>query len=691
MDQILKEPHKNPLLHIGAPLLLISLLSMIIFPLSPTLLDVLFTFNIVFSLIIILATIYCKRPLDFAVFPTIILVATLLRLALNIASTRIVLLNGHTGTDAAGEVIKSFGDVVIGGNYTVGLVIFLILVVINFVVITKGAGRISEVSARFTLDSLPGKQMAIDAELNAGMITQAEAKQRREELVAESDFYGSMDGASKFVRGDAVACIVILLINIVGGLIIGVSEHSMSLADAGHNYILLTIGDGLAAQIPALLLSTAAAIMVTRFSKSHDVGQAFVSQALSNKRSLWVVSLILFILGVIPEMPNGVFLSFAFLMAGAAFFLKDKQATILQAENTKLQPIRDTNEKSTFKDLTLDDVFSMEPITVEVGYRLIPLVNSAKQINLLESINDVRRKLSEKYGFLIPKARIKDNLQLPSSTYQISIDGVILCKQTVYLDKLLAVNPGNVNESLPGEQTIEPICGLNAYWIEEWLKDEAQSLGYTVVEPSLFIATHLSRLIEGNIDKLLGYNETEALLEKLSKHSPKLVKELTPNLLSTSKINEVLKLLLSEGVPLTDFKGIVESLIHAAPKGNEVIELLKEVRLSLSALISQSLADGENDLSVVTIKPSLERKLNDLLLNVADPQLQQGSAETVQQAIYDYLKRNNLTNASLVLAVQPQFRQLLARFVRTISSKIHVLSFNEIPDTRRLKIIGTIG
>ncbi len=691
MDDILERINQTSLVSLLVPAFIIVLLVMMILPLPTIFLDILFTFNIVFSLIVILASIYCRRPLDFAVFPTILLLATLLRLVLNIASTRIVLLNGHTGTDAAGQVIQSFGQVVIGGNYTVGLVIFLILVVINFVVITKGAGRVSEVSARFALDSLPGKQMAIDSDLNSGSITHEEAGLRRDELVAESDFYGSMDGASKFVRGDAVAGMVILFINIVGGIIIGLTQHGMSLTRAGQNYILLTIGDGLAAQIPALLLSTAAAVMVTRFSRSHDMGNALVKQVFSNSHSLWVAAIILFVLGIIPNMPHLVFLSFSCLMGLAAFY-SGKGQNEEDKVNSGEKSLESRGLKNLSEDpLTLDDVCSAKTLSVEIGYRLIPLVDIKSNDNLLSNIKEIRRRLSIKFGFLFPKVQINDNLDLEPFGYRLIIDGVVLSEGRIYLDKFLAVNPGGPRRTLMGEKVLDPICSLEAYWINNSEKEHAENEGFTIIDPKLVIATHLSHVIEANVHKLLGFSETEALLNKLSETSPKLVQELTPSRLSISVINKTLQMLLIEGIPLTDFKGIAESLIVAASNSTDPKELLKAVRLSISSLITQIVSGDFNELSIVTISPALGKKIEKMSRVSNSPLFDSEEVHQIQGIIYQYIRTRENRDSRIVFVVQADLRQFLARFVRVISTKIHVLSFDEIPETRRIKIVGSIG
>ena len=676
---------------VGTPILLVMLLGMMILPLPAFLLDVLFTFNIVFALLVVLATIYCDRPLDFAIFPTVILLTTLMRLALNVASTRVVLLYGHTGTDAAGQVIKSFGEVLIGGNYTVGLVVFSILVIINFVVVTKGAGRVSEVTARFTLDSLPGKQMAIDADLNAGIINQEEAIARREEVAQESDFYGSMDGASKFVRGDAIAGIFILFINIIGGLIIGVSEQGMTLSDAGHNYVLLTVGDGLVAQIPSLLLSTGAAIMVTRVSKSHDMGTAVIKQVFNTQKSLWITASVIAGLGVIPGMPHVSFLSFALLISGLAIWLRRQHLASLKAEE-QFQELAEQSaqESARPEELSWHDLSPVDPIGLEVGYRLIPLVDSNQGGKLLTRIKGVRRKLSQELGFLIPSVHIRDNLELNPSHYRITLNGVLLAEEELYPDRLLAINPGQTFGVLDGVKTQDPAFKLEAYWIKQTDKEQAQAFGFTVVDPSTVVATHLSHLLESHASHLLGVDETQALLDKLAESSPKLVKELIPDMLSLSAVTKVLQSLLLEHIPVTDIRTIVESLAENANKTKDPDELLIAVRVALARLITQKISNLNEALSIVTLQPELENLLQNTVQQTGYQGFEPGMAEKIHQSLKGILSSTS-PDTPTVLVVQPGIRALLARFVRNISSTIHVLSYQEIPDNKEIRIIGTVG
>lgn len=677
---------------LGTPLMLVIMLSMMILPLPPFLLDIFFTFNIALSLVVLLAVIYSERPLDFAVFPTVILLATLLRLALNVASTRVVLLNGHNGTDAAGQVIQSFGEVVIGGNYTVGLVVFIILVVINFVVVTKGAGRVSEVSARFTLDSLPGKQMAIDADLNAGLINQEQAIKRRTDVAQEADFYGSMDGASKFVRGDAVAGILVLVINIVGGLIIGVLQHGMSLTDALHNYILLTIGDGLVAQVPSIVLSTAAAIIVTRVSSAQNMGKEVLSQVFANPRSLIIASAIIGLIGIIPGMPHIAFILLAAGLAGIAYLFirqaKEKSDLQMDKEN-ELTQLKDP----VVSELSWDDVNPVDVISLEVGYRLIPLVDSAQGGVLLSRIKGVRKKTSQELGFLIPSVHIRDNLDLKPNHYRISLAGVIMGEAAIHPDRWLAINPGQVFGALEGIPGRDPAFGMDAVWINENQKEQAHTLGYTVVDASTVVATHLSQIVDLNSQQLLGYEETQQLLDKLAVNSPKLVKELVPDGLSLGMVSKVLQGLLIERIPLTDIRTIVETLAENAPKSKDSEFLISQVRIALSRLITQKISGLDEELPIITLKPELEQLLQNTIQNsgAGGVSFEPGMADKIQNSLAQFAAQQQAKQESSVLVVQPAIRSVLARFVRNISNDFHVLSYQEIPDNKQIRIIGTVG
>ncbi len=589
---------------IGAPVVILMLMAMIVLPLPPFLLDLFFTFNIALSLVVLLVTVYALRPLDFAMFPSMLLVATLLRLALNVASTRVVLLEGHNGGDAAGKVIEAFGAFVIGGNYAVGLVVFAILVIINFVVVTKGAGRVSEVTARFTLDAMPGKQMAIDADLNAGLITQEEARTRRDEVSQESDFYGAMDGASKFVRGDAIAGILILFINILGGLIIGVAQHGLSLGEAAHNYTLLTIGDGLVAQIPSLVLSTATAIIVTRVSAAQDMGKQVVSQLFGNPRAMAVTAGVIGIMGLVPGMPNLVFLTLAGIFGGAAYMIAQREKVAKAAE--VVEPEAAAAQSTEPKELGWDDVGPVDIIGLEVGYRLIPLVDKEQGGQLMSRIKGVRKKLSTDLGFLVQPVHIRDNLELSPSAYRITLMGVPVGEAEVYPDRELAINPGKVYGNLQGIATKDPSFGLDAVWVEPAQRDQAQTMGYTVVDASTVIATHLSQLLQSHAHELLGHEEVQQLLDILGKNSPKLVENLVPKLLSLGTVLKVLQNLLSEGIPVRDMRTIAETLAEHAAKSQDADVLTAAARVSLSRSIVQNINGMAPELPLMTLDPGLE-------------------------------------------------------------------------------------
>ena len=669
---------------LGLPLLVLAMLAMMMIPLPPLALDVLFTFNISLSLGILLTTVYVKRPLDFGVFPTILLVVTLLRLALNIASTRVVLLNGHTGTSAAGKVIEAFGEFVVGGNYAVGLVIFAILVIINFVVVTKGAGRVSEVSARFTLDAMPGKQMAIDADLNAGIIDQDEARRRRREIGEEADLYGSMDGASKFVRGDAVAGILILFINIIGGLIIGTSQHDLSLSAAVHNYTLLTIGDGLVAQIPSLLLSTAVAIIVTRVSRSQDMRAQVSSQLFNDPRTLIVTGAIVGILGMIPGMPNFAFLSLAGICAfGAIRIARSKQVP-------EEPEVRDVDPDSVLPDLSWQDVDPVDLIGLEVGYRLIPLVDSQRNGPLVGRIKGVRKKLTEELGFLVSPVHIRDNLDLDPNAYRISLAGVAIGESEIHVDKDLAINPGQVFGKINGIATEDPAFGLEAFWIEASQREEAQMLGYTVVDPATVVATHLSQLLLTNAHELLGHEECQQLMDRLATASPKLVEELTPKLLPMSVITRVLQNLLEENIPLKNIRKIAETLAEHGARSQEPDVLSAAVRVALGRSIVHNVAGARPELPVLTLEPELERILNESAQEGGNMGLEPAMVERLHESLKEKAQSQEVAGEPAVLLVAPQVRPWMSRMMRNIRN-LHVLAYNEIPDDKRIQMIAAVG
>lgn len=672
---------------IGAPLLVIIILSMVILPLPPIILDVFFTFNISLSLIVMLAVVYTRRPLEFAVFPTVLLIATLLRLALNIASTRVVLLHGHEGTDAAGKVIQAFGDFVVGGNYAVGLVVFAILVIINFVVITKGGGRISEVSARFTLDSMPGKQMAIDADLNAGQISQEEAHQRRQDIASEADFYGSMDGASKFVRGDAVAGILILVINIVGGMAVGALQHDLTMAQSAHNYVLLTIGDGLVAQIPSLLLSTAAAIIVTRVSDAQDMGKQITSQVFNNPRAMTITGCIIGSLGLVPGMPNLVFLSLGALLIGASYILSLEKT----GETTEIieQALPQPQENL---ELSWDDMLPIDVTGLEVGYRLISLVDKDQGGELLGRVRGVRKKLSQELGFLMQPVHIRDNLDLSPNSYRITLLDVPIGEAEVFPGKELAINPGQVFGTLHGVETSDPTFGLNAVWIEPNQRNEAQTMGYTVVDCSTVIATHLSELLKRHAHNLLGHDEVQKLLDQLAKSSPKLVEHLVPDTLSLSTILKVMQNLLEESIPVRDVRTIAENLAEYGSKSQDTDTLTAQVRVALSRTIYQHINGTADELEVMTFDPELEQILLSVLQGpTSSGGLEPGLTDRMLKQINEYVQTQNSQDKNPVLLVSSSLRAWLSRLVRGANPSLHVLAYEEIPSNRKIRVVHTAG
>lgn len=685
--------------NLGIPLLLLVVLAMVTLPMPPFLLDVFFTFNIALSIVVLLVAIYALRPLDFGVFPTILLAATLMRLALNVASTRVVLLYGHEGTGAAGKVIQAFGDVVVGGNYIVGIIVFAILVIINFVVVTKGAGRISEVSARFTLDAMPGKQMAIDADLNAGLISQDDARARRAEVTQEADFYGAMDGASKFVRGDAVAGILILVINLFGGFGIGMLQHQLSFDQALQFYALLTIGDGLVAQIPSLLLSTAAAVMVTRANSSEGMGQQVFRQMFASPRALFVSALILAIMGIVPGMPHFAFLSLAAAAAGAGWYIlkQEEKRKAEEAEAAAAKPNQkseaDSAEES--KDLGWDDVMPVDMLGLEVGYRLIPMVDKMQGGQLLNRIKGVRKKLSQELGFLVPSVHIRDNLDLLPGAYRITMMGVIVGEAEVYPDRELAINPGQVFGDIEGIKVKDPAFGLDAIWIEKPQKDRAQTLGYTVVDASTVVATHINKVLQAHAHELLGHEEVQQLLDLLAEKSPKLVEELVPKKLSISVLLKVLQNLLMEQVPLKDFRTVMESLAEAVNRTQDPLGLTAAVRISLSRLIVQTINGSAAELPVITLDPSLEQMLLSSMQQRQQGEeglvLEPGMAERLQKSLAQAAQNQEMKGQPSVLLVSAPIRPLLAKFVRYGEQLIHVLSYQEVPENKNVTIVATVG
>lgn len=677
---------------LGAPVVLVMLLVMVVIPLPPLALDIFFTFNIALSLIVVMVVVYTMRPLEFSVFPSLLLVATLLRLALNVASTRVVLLEGHQGGDAAGKVIEAFGAFVIGGNYAVGLVVFSILVIINFVVVTKGAGRVSEVSARFTLDAMPGKQMAIDADLNAGLIDQDEARARREEVAREADFYGSMDGASKFVRGDAVAGILILFINILGGLAIGMLQHDLDLSTALRFYALLTIGDGLVAQIPSLLLSTSAAIIVTRVTSSdEDMGSQILSQLFTNPKALIITASVLAMMGVIPGMPNFAFLTLAALAGGGAWWIMQRQN--LQRVTATIEPMPEPPPPPEQKELTWDDVQPVDIIGLEVGYRLIPLVDKNQGGQLMNRIKGVRKKLSKELGFLIQPVHIRDNLDLSPGGYRISLNGVAIGDAEIYPDRELAINPGRVFGSLQGVETTDPAFGLEAVWIESSQRDQAQTFGYTVVDASTVVATHLSEILQSHAHELIGHEEVQQLMDVLSRSAPKLVEDLVPEVLTLGQLLKVLQNLLAEGVAIRDIRTIAETLAEFGTQSQDLGALTARTRVALSRSIVQQLVGPVEEIPVVVLDPGLEQILQQTIQPGQDGGVgfEPGLAEQLQKALVETASQQETAGQESILLVAAPIRTWMARFVKHSIPGMSVLSYNEIPDNRKIKVVATVG
>ncbi len=686
--------------NLGVPLLLLVMLAMMMLPVPPFLLDVFFTFNIALSIVVLLVCVYALRPLDFAVFPTILLVATLLRLALNVASTRVVMLHGQDGHAAAGKVIQAFGEVVIGGNYVVGIVVFAILMIINFVVVTKGAGRISEVSARFTLDAMPGKQMAIDADLNAGLIDQGQAKLRRLEVAQEAEFYGSMDGASKFVRGDAIAGLLILFINLIGGMAVGIFQHNMTFGDAGKVYALLTIGDGLVAQLPSLLLSTAAAIMVTRASGSEDMGKQIGRQMFASPKALAVAAGLMAVMGLVPGMPHISFLTMAAAAAGGAYlFWKKQNAQKVQAlqEVKRQQELLPSPARAMeTKELGWDDVTPIDMIGLEVGYRLIPLVDRNQGGQLLARIKGVRKKLSQDLGFLMPTVHIRDNLDLAPSAYRLTLMGVILAEAEIYPDRELAINPGQVYGSLNGITAKDPAFGLEAVWIEISQRAQAQSLGYTVVDASTVVATHLNQILYKHSSELIGHEEVQQLLQVLAKGSPKLAEELVPGVVSLSQLLKVLQALLAEQVPVRDIRSIAEAIANNASKSQDTAALVAAVRVGVSRAIVQSIVGTESELPVITLEPRLEQILLNSLQKAGQGSeegvlLEPSMAEKLQRSLIEAAQRQEMQGQPVILLVAGPIRAMLSRFGRLAVPGLHVLAYQEIPDNKQVTIVATVG
>jgi flagellar biosynthesis protein FlhA len=674
---------------LGIPFLVLLIMAMLVVPLHPMLLDVFFTFNILVSVVVIMIAIGTKKPLDFSSFPSVLLFATMLRLALNVASTRVILVNGHEGEHSAGAVIAAFGEFVIAGNYLVGFIIFVILMIINFVVVTKGAGRVSEVNARFTLDAMPGKQMAIDADLNAGSITQEQAKKRRDEISQEADFFGSMDGASKFVSGDALAGLLILLINVIGGLAIGVGQHGLSFSEAGKLYVLLTIGDGLVAQVPSLFLSLATAIIVTRVTTAETMTEQAMTQ-LANPTALFIGATIMTILGVVPGMPHLVFLTLALAAAGLGVMLLN-QEEVLSKEAEQQAAADDKTDAP--KELDWDDVDQVDLIGLEIGYGLIPLVNPETGGQLMPRVKGVRKKLSAELGFLVQTVRIRDALNLDPDAYHIVLNGVVRGRGEIKSGRELAINPGKVYGELEGIPTKEPAFGLEAVWIDPAQRDYARTLGYTVVDPATAIATHLNKVLRDSASELLSHDETQQLLDKLAAKSPKLVEDLVPGKMALGVITRTLQHLLAEGVAIRDMRTIVETLSDVAGKTQDPEQLTAYVRPKLGRMIVQELVDMKDSLPVMTLAPDLEQLLHNVLSNGAPGQsvvIEPGLAESLFAALREAGRTVEDDGNPAVLVVAPSIRPWLSKMVRHRIPEMTVLSYTEIPDDQAVKVIYTV-
>lgn len=677
---------------LAGPVLIMTILAMMILPLPTFVLDLLFTFNIVLSIMILLVAMFTQNTLEFSAFPTVLLFSTLLRLALNVASTRVILMHGHTGAGAAGQVVEAFGHFLVGGNFAIGIIVFVILIIINFMVITKGAGRIAEVGARFTLDGMPGKQMAIDADLNAGLIGEEEAKRRRKEVTQEADFYGSMDGASKFVRGDAIAGLMIMAINIIGGLIIGVMQHDMSAGMAGETYTLLTIGDGLVAQIPGLVISTAAGVVVTRVVNEQDVGEQMVGQLFSSPRVIALAAGVIGLLGLIPGMPNFVFLLFTVSLLGLAWWLRGRELEAKKPGAVRAgsdDPDMAKAEAAQVNEATWSDVQMEDTLGLEVGYRLIPMVDHEQQGQLLTRVRGIRKKFAQQMGFLPPAVHIRDNLDLPPTRYRILLKGVEIGHGEIQPDRWMAINPGCAEGEVPGTPCAEPTFGLPALWIDEVHRELAQTLGYTVVDPSSVVATHLNHLIATHTDELFGRQEAQQLLDQLTKQSPKLIEDLIPAVISLTTLHKVLQNLLSERVPIRDMRTIIDTLAEFATNNSDADELTARVRARLSRAITQQWFPGEDDIQVIGLDLSLEQLL--VQATQSGSAIEPGIAENLMKQTEQALMHQEGLGAPPVLLVNPSLRLMLSRYLRRLFPQMAVLSSQEINTQRNVRMTWVIG
>ena len=685
--QSLLGPRAGIIAALGAPIAVLLVLSMMVLPLPPFVLDLLFTFNIAMAVMVMMVAAHMVRPLDFAAFPTVLLLTTLMRLSLNVASTRVVLLEGHTGTGAAGRVIEAFGHFLIGGNFAVGLIVFAILVVINFIVVTKGAERIAEVGARFTLDAMPGKQMAVDADLNAGLINEAEAKRRRAELGDEADFFGSMDGASKFVRGDAVAGMLILAINIVGGFIIGVAQHGLSAGQAADSYILLAVGDALVAQVPALLISVAAAMVVSRVGTDKDIGSQIGKQVFGSAKSLAITAGVIGALGLIPGMPHVVFLLIASGLGYLSYWLRNKEQVAEAAKAVK--PIMPSSEGA--GEASWEDLVPVDTLGLEVGYRLITLVDKSKEGDLLSRIKGVRRKFAQEVGFLPPPVHIRDNLELRPSQYRISLRGAVVGEAEAFPGMWLAINPGHATQKLIGTATTDPAFGLPAVWIEERQREMAQMSGFTVVDCSTVVATHLSHLMQVHAAKLLGRVETQALVEHLTKQAPQLIEDVIPKMVSIASLQRVLQLLLEEGVHIRDMRSIVESIAENAASVTDPAELARRIRTHIAPAIVQQIYGSTKELDVIALEPELERLVTQALNSPHGAALDPGVADTLARSAAENAQKQEDRGVPAALLVPDLIRAPMARLLKRAAPRLKVLGHSEIPETHTIRIGSIIG
>ncbi|KQN75507.1 flagellar biosynthesis protein FlhA [Duganella sp. FT27W] len=685
---------------LAAPIFLIMMLAMMILPLPAFVLDIFFTFNIALAIVVLLTSLYTVKPLDFMAFPTVLLVSTMLRLSLNVASTRVVLTEGHTGADAAGKVVEAFGHFLIGGNYTVGIVVFIILTIINFIVVTKGAGRIAEVGARFALDAMPGKQMAIDADLNAGLIGEADARKRRNEVSQEAEFYGAMDGASKYVRGDAVAGILVTVINVIGGLLVGVIQHGLPFGEAAQIYTLLAIGDGLVAQIPSLIISIAAGIVVSRVASDEDIGTQMVSQLFARVEVLYVTGGIIFGLGLIPGMPNVMFLTIGGAILGAGYMMARKEKVTggpvgkaAKAEAEAAAAAAAAPPAPEQEEASWQDVMPVDTLGLEVGYRLIPLVDKTQGGELLKRIKGIRKKFAQEVGFLAPPVHIRDNLELKPSAYRITLKGVEVGMGEAFNGQFLAINPGMASGTLQGLVTTDPAFGLPATWIDASLRDQAQGMGYTVVDAGTVVATHLNHLISTHASELLGRAEVQALLDHLAKEAPRLVEDLVPKMVSLSTLQKVLQNLLVEGVHIRDMRTIIETLAEHTVHTQDPSDLTALVRMALGRAIVQQLFPGTNELSVMTLDNRLERLLMQALA-ASGPDgagIEPGLADTIAQQAANAAQQQEAMGLTPVLLVPGPLRALLSRFLRRALPQLKVLSHAEIPESKTIRVTALVG